>query len=98
MITALGFVAASANASAAVSPVVARAQSGVTADALPTVQIDGVVWSQAVVGNVVYAGGSFANARPAGAASGHEPHPARPTCSPTTSSTGALITSASRRR
>ena len=40
------------------------------ADALPTVQIDGVVWSQAIVGNTVYAGGSFANARPAGAAPG----------------------------
>ena len=42
----------------------------VSADALPTVQIDGVVWSQAIVGNAVYAGGSFANARPAGAAAG----------------------------
>ena len=42
----------------------------VTADALPTVQIDGVVWSQTVVGNTVYVGGSFANARPAGAAPG----------------------------
>ena len=31
----------------------------VTADALPTVQIDGVVWSQAVVGNTVYAGGQL---------------------------------------
>ncbi|MFN8022927.1 MAG: PKD domain-containing protein [Acidimicrobiales bacterium] len=42
----------------------------VSADALPTVQIDGVVWSQTVVGNTVYVGGSFANARPAGAAPG----------------------------
>ena len=42
----------------------------VTADALPTVQIDGVVWSQVVIGNTVYAGGSFATARPAGAAAG----------------------------
>lgn len=46
------------------------ATADVTADALPTVQIDGVVWAQAVVGNNVYAGGSFANARPAGAAPG----------------------------
>jgi hypothetical protein len=37
----------------------------VTADALPTVQINGVVWSQVVVGNTVYAGGSFTTARPA---------------------------------
>lgn len=38
----------------------------VSADALPTVQINGVVWSQVVVGNRVYAGGSFSTARPAG--------------------------------
>ena len=42
----------------------------VTADALPTAQIDGVVWSQAIAGNRVYAGGSFTSARPAGAAAG----------------------------
>ncbi|MFC5491542.1 PKD domain-containing protein [Nocardioides caricicola] len=39
----------------------------VAADALPTVQINGVVWSQAMVGDIVYAGGSFTTARPAGA-------------------------------
>ncbi|MEY4229426.1 MAG: hypothetical protein RLZZ362_275, partial [Actinomycetota bacterium] len=38
----------------------------VTADALPTAQIDGVAWTQAVVGNTVYVGGRFAKARPAG--------------------------------
>ena len=43
----------------------------VAADALPTTQVDGVVWSQAVVGNTVYAGGSFTTARPAGSAPGH---------------------------
>jgi PKD repeat protein len=42
----------------------------VSADGLPTVQIDGVVWSQAVIGTRVYAGGSFTSARPAGAAAG----------------------------
>jgi IPT/TIG domain len=52
------------------APVQQRTDTDVTADELPTVQIDGVVWSQAVVGNTVYAGGSFANARPAGAAPG----------------------------
>ncbi len=40
------------------------------ADALPTVQIDGVVWSQAIVGNTVYVGGEFTTAQPAGAAAG----------------------------
>jgi len=38
----------------------------VTADALATVQIDGVVWSQAMSGNTVYAGGEFKKATPAG--------------------------------
>ncbi len=38
----------------------------VSADALPTWQINGVVWSQAVVGNTVYAVGSFTKARPPG--------------------------------
>lgn len=42
----------------------------VTADALPTWQIDGVVWSQAVVGDTVYAVGSFSKARPPGVAPG----------------------------
>jgi PKD repeat protein len=42
----------------------------VTADALPTVQINGVVWSQVVVGNTVYVAGKFTAARPAGAAVG----------------------------
>nr|WP_126412425.1 hypothetical protein [Actinomyces slackii] len=42
---------------------------------LPTVQIDGVVWDQAVVGNVVYAVGKFDNARPAGSAPGQNETP-----------------------
>jgi hypothetical protein len=42
----------------------------VSADALPTVQINGVVWSQTTVGNTVYATGSFTKARPAGVAVG----------------------------
>jgi len=42
----------------------------VTADALPTVQIDGVVWDQEIVGNTVFVGGQFTTARPAGAAAG----------------------------
>jgi PKD repeat protein len=42
----------------------------VSADGLPTWQINGVVWSQTVVGNTVYATGSFTKARPAGVAAG----------------------------
>ncbi|WP_345215731.1 LamG-like jellyroll fold domain-containing protein, partial [Georgenia halophila] len=47
----------------------------VSADALPTPQINGVVWSMAMVGDVVYAGGSFSNARPAGSAPGQSTVP-----------------------
>ena len=43
----------------------------VTSRPLPSVQIDsGVVWVQVIAGNTVFAGGSFSNARPAGAAPG----------------------------
>ena len=37
---------------------------------LPTVQVNGVVWSQLVVGNRAYVTGNFSTARPAGAAPG----------------------------
>jgi PKD repeat protein len=70
----VGLVALGVQAHGAVppglSPVLERSQQNVTADALPTVQIDGVVWTEVTVGNTVFAGGSFANARPAGAAAG----------------------------
>jgi PKD repeat protein len=42
----------------------------VTTDALPTVQINGVVWDQAISGNTVYAVGNFTSARPAGSPAG----------------------------
>ncbi|MDJ0349986.1 hypothetical protein [Cryobacterium sp. PH29-G1] len=42
----------------------------VAADSLPTAQINGVVWSQVIVGDTVFVGGEFTRARPAGAASG----------------------------
>ena len=42
----------------------------VSADALPTAQINGVAWAQKVIGNTVYVGGSFTTARPAGSAPG----------------------------
>ncbi|MFT3877001.1 MAG: LamG domain-containing protein [Propioniciclava sp.] len=47
----------------------------VTADPLPTTQIDGVAWSQAVSGSKVYVGGEFSNARPAGASAGQNLSP-----------------------
>lgn len=65
----------------------------VSADALPTVQIDGgVVWSQVIVGDTVYAAGQFSNARPAGAAPGTNLTP-RGNILAYNLTTGALITS-----
>ena len=55
---------------AAVPPISARTISVVTADGLPTVQINGVVWTQVAVGDRVFAAGEFSRARPAGAAPG----------------------------
>lgn len=62
--------AAAPMASAAPGPIQTPTSGMVTAQALPTVQINGVVWSQAIVGNKVYAGGSFLSARPAGSPAG----------------------------
>lgn len=59
-----------AAATGAVSPVAPRTPDVPTATALPTAQIDGIVWGQAVVGNTVYAGGKFSTARPAGSSAG----------------------------
>jgi hypothetical protein len=72
VLAAVGLAAAPRAAAllAGPGPILEPTASNVTADALPTVQIDGVVWSQAIVGSTVYAGGNFANARPAGAAAG----------------------------
>lgn len=42
----------------------------VSAESLPTWQLDGVVWSTVVVGNTAYATGEFSKARPPGAALG----------------------------
>ena len=42
----------------------------VSADALPTWQINGVVWSQVLVNNTVYVTGRFTKARPPGVAAG----------------------------
>ena len=63
---------------AAVAAVPAAEQSSsepVTADPLPTVQIDGIVWAQAATATTVFAGGLFANARPAGSSPGQNQTP-----------------------
>lgn len=64
-------VGAPASAADQRAPIEQRNESTVTADPLPTVQIDsGIVLAQVINGNTVYAGGTFSNARPAGAAQG----------------------------
>jgi PKD repeat protein len=57
------------SASADTVPPVGTPQT-VAADSLPTWQINGVVWSQAIVGNTVYVAGNFTTARPPGIAVG----------------------------
>ena len=57
-------------ASADTAPVDPSLPETVTAAPLPTVQINGVVYSQVIVGNRVYVTGNFSQARPAGAAAG----------------------------
>jgi PKD repeat protein len=47
-------------------------RASVSADLLPTVQIDGVAWSQITVGNTVYVTGDFGYSRPAGASAGSQ--------------------------
>ena len=84
--------AASADVPTALSPIAQPTASNVTADALPTVQVDGVVWSQVVVGNIVYAGGKFGNARPAGSAAGTN-NTVRNNLLAYDITTGALVTS-----
>lgn len=65
-----GVLTAPPMAQADTSPVDAATPVTVAADALPTAQINGVVWSQVIVGDTVYAGGEFTRARPAGSAAG----------------------------
>ncbi|NGN93058.1 hypothetical protein G5C66_09960 [Nocardioides sp. KC13] len=60
----------SGGATADTAPVDPELPETVSADVLPTVQIDGVAWKQVIVGDTVYVGGNFTSARPAGAAAG----------------------------
>ncbi|MFD0685144.1 LamG-like jellyroll fold domain-containing protein [Actinomadura fibrosa] len=65
----------------------------VSADPLPTWQVNGVVWSMATVGNTVYATGSFTKARPPGTAEGDAQEVARQNILAFDLTTGGLVTS-----
>jgi hypothetical protein len=62
--------ALSAPAFADTRPPSSSTPTTVSTDSLPTAQLNGVAWTQLVVGDTVYVGGSFTRAQPAGAASG----------------------------
>lgn len=81
-----------AQASPAGYSVAERTADGVTADVLPTTQIDGVAYDQAIAGNTVYVGGEFTNARPAGADPGTQLTP-RANLLAYDLTTGELVTS-----
>ncbi|MGO4689581.1 PKD domain-containing protein [Glaciibacter sp. 2TAF33] len=59
-----------AGAQADTAPPNASTPKTVAADALTAPQINGVVWTQLIVGNTVYVGGEFTRARPSGSAAG----------------------------
>lgn len=61
--------------SAPLDPTAVSTPTTVSADPLPTVQMNGVAWAQVVVGNTVYVAGRFTSARPAGAAAGSQETP-----------------------
>jgi PKD repeat protein len=63
-----------------------------TADALPTWQINGVVWSAVTVGDTVYATGNFSKARPPGTLEGDAAEVDRGNLVAINIKTGALIT------
>ncbi|NYJ06256.1 PKD domain-containing protein [Petropleomorpha daqingensis] len=66
----LGLLAPRSARADSAPPATSSTPATVAADALPTVQINGVAWQQVVVGTTVYVAGSFTSARPAGAAAG----------------------------
>ncbi len=79
-------------AAADTAPVDPSRPETVSAAALPTVQINGVVWAQVIAGNRVYATGNFSSARPAGSAAGTN-QTARSNILAYDITTGALVTS-----
>lgn len=89
--TALAAAPAASADSAPADPTDPASPVTVTADSLPTVQIDGVVWQQTIIGDTVYAVGRFSTVRPAGAAPGSQTTP-RNNIVAFSLSTGELVT------
>ncbi|MFE6646186.1 hypothetical protein ACFVJS_06480 [Nocardioides sp. NPDC057772] len=89
--TSLTLATSATSASADTAPTDPDLPTTVSADVLPTVQINGVAWKQVIVGDIVYVGGNFTSARPAGAAAGTS-ESARSHMLAYRLSTGALIT------
>lgn len=69
VLTVVGAVQAEP-AAAELPPVMDSDADMATVDVLPTVQVNGIVWDQEVIGDTVYVVGNFSKARPAGAAPG----------------------------
>ncbi len=69
LLVAVGASASATDAIADTAPA-AGVPITVSADALPTWQINGVVWSQVIVGTTVYVTGEFTKARPPGVPAG----------------------------
>ncbi|MFI7589617.1 PKD domain-containing protein [Spongisporangium articulatum] len=84
-------VLTSGSAQADTAPIVTEPVT-VSADALPTVQVNGVVWAQVIVGSTVYVTGEFTSARPAGSSAGTNETP-RSNILAYNIDTGALISS-----
>ncbi|MEI7057876.1 hypothetical protein WBG06_18775 [Nocardioides sp. CCNWLW239] len=89
--TSLTLVTSVTSASADTAPTDPDLPKTVSADVLPTVQINGVAWKQVIVGDTVYVGGNFTSARPTGAAAGTS-ESARSHMLAYTLSTGKLVT------
>lgn len=94
-LTAISIVVGSGLPMAAIAdtaPQPVTSAATVSTDVLPTVQIDGVVWDQVIVGDTVFVGGNFSTARPAGSAPGVNTVP-RTDLLAYTLSTGVLVPS-----
>jgi len=90
--TALVAGAVTSPAAADTAPQPPASVPTVSADALPTVQINGIVYGQVIVGNRVYVTGEFTSARAAGAAAGTDETP-RSNILAYDLTTGELVTS-----